>query len=149
MAGNENSGGLRPTASQNNPANVSALGGAGQSGQPKPGYTGFAYGQNSALEAQAAGAPLAAGPTPTPMAPITSLTAPSDRPNEPVTTGVAMGAGAGPEALALPTPTTPDNIAFNISIKSYAPALSYVASLENTSKETRQIIATLLREADV
>jgi hypothetical protein len=149
MAGNENSGGYRPTAPQNNPANVSALGGAGQSGQVKPGYTGFAYGQNSALEAQAAGAPLAEAPTPMPMAPVTSLTAPSDRPNEPVTTGVAMGAGAGPEALALPTPAEPTNTGFNISIQAYAPVLSYVASLESTSKETRQVIATLLREANV
>ena len=38
----ENRGGMRPTAPQNNPANVSGTGGAGQSGN----YTGFAYGQN-------------------------------------------------------------------------------------------------------
>lgn len=45
MAGNKNSGGYRPSAPQNNPANVSATGGAGQSGD----YTGFGYGQNQAL----------------------------------------------------------------------------------------------------
>ena len=32
MAGNQNSGGDRPTAPQNNPANISATGGAGQMG---------------------------------------------------------------------------------------------------------------------
>ena len=36
MAGNQNSGGLRPTAPQNNPANVSGVGGAGQSGTQAP-----------------------------------------------------------------------------------------------------------------
>ena len=45
MAGNKNSGGYRPNAPQNNPANVSATGGAGQSGN----YTGFGYGQNQEL----------------------------------------------------------------------------------------------------
>ena len=30
MAGNKNSGGFRPTAPQNNPANVNAMGGNGQ-----------------------------------------------------------------------------------------------------------------------
>lgn len=151
MAGNENSGGFRPDAPQNNPANVSPLGGAGQSGQPKPGYTGFAYGENSALEAQASGARLAAAPTPTPMpmAPVTPITAPSSRPGEPVTTGIATGEGAGPEALNLPTPVQETNTGFNTSIQAYAPVLSYVASLPNTSKETRQAIATLLREASV
>lgn len=32
MAGNKNSGGMRPTAPQNNPVNISATGGNGQSG---------------------------------------------------------------------------------------------------------------------
>jgi hypothetical protein len=41
----ENRGGMRPTAPQNNPANVNGLGGSGTSGD----YTGFAYGQNQAI----------------------------------------------------------------------------------------------------
>jgi hypothetical protein len=34
----------------------------------------------------------------------TDLTAPSQRPNEPITTGVDIGEGAGPEILGLPNP---------------------------------------------
>lgn len=38
---------------------------------------------------------------PVAQAPVTSLYAASERPNEPVTTGIAMGDGAGPEALMM------------------------------------------------
>ena len=42
----ENRGGFRPTAPQNNPANVSGTGGAGQSGtQPARYISGLNYGQ--------------------------------------------------------------------------------------------------------
>jgi hypothetical protein len=48
-----------------------------------------------------AGAPLGPGPMPG------HLIGPSNRPGEPVTTGLGMGPGAGPEALNAP-PNTPD-----------------------------------------
>lgn len=35
------------------------------------------------------------------MAPVTPLFAPTQKPNEPITTGVLPGAGAGPEALMM------------------------------------------------
>jgi len=38
---------------------------------------------------------------PVAQAPVTPLFAPSERPDEPVTTGIAMGDGAGPEALTM------------------------------------------------
>ena len=38
---------------------------------------------------------------PVAQAPVTSLYAPTERPDEPVTTGIAMGDGAGPEALTM------------------------------------------------
>jgi hypothetical protein len=115
MAGNQNSGGMRPTAPQNNPANVNALGGNGQSGQPNPNYTGFPYGQNGQLEAQAGGAQMAATP-PTPRAskPTVSTsglhTLPSLNDLQPtgkhVSDGVNFGRGAGSEAL--PNAVNPD-----------------------------------------
>lgn len=103
MAGNENSGGFRPTAPQNNPANVNALGGNGQSGQAKMDYTGFGYGQNQALNDAQSAAPMA-GSTPAPVkqAPLTNLFAETQRPDEPVTHGSDMGPGAGSEVLTLP-----------------------------------------------
>ena len=99
---------MRPTAPQNNPANVSATGGNGQSGQPKPGYTGFAYGQNSALDAQAGAAKMQQAPSPTAapapasMASILGGLMPLDADSQdslPISDGVDTGRGRGSEAL--------------------------------------------------
>ena len=71
------------------------------------------YGSGVENAANKAGAPLAKtagvdptsrsemGMAPSQMQPVTSLYADSQRPEEPVTTGIALGAGAGPEALAM------------------------------------------------
>lgn len=105
MAGNKNSGGFRPTAPQNNPANVSATGGAGQSGtQPARYIAGLPYGEGQATMQQQMSAPMAGPNAPTaPMLPsITPLTAPTERPAEPLTAGMDFGAGPGSEVLNLP-----------------------------------------------
>lgn len=100
----ENRGGFRPTAPQNNPANISATGGAGQSGtQPARYISGLGYGEGQKTMEQQKAAPMA-GPA-TPMAPlpgIVPLTAPTERPNEPLTAGMDFGAGPGSEVLSLP-----------------------------------------------
>lgn len=114
-------------------------------------YQPTEYGAGVEMAAQKAGAPLASSPdvrgaTNTQVrqaasaAPITSLYAPTQRPNEPVTHGVNVGPGAGAEALNLPQP---DNTNFNSSLRSYMPVLAYVADLPNTSPETREIIRQL------
>ena len=70
------------------------------------------YGEGVETEAIKSGAPLANTPDVNParagdvreaatQAPVTGLFAPSERPNEPITAGIAMGAGAGPEALVM------------------------------------------------
>jgi hypothetical protein len=82
-------------------------------------YQSPAYGDGVAYDAQKAGAPLAkspdvrgatntqvqaaamAGAQSAPQDAVTSLYAPSSRPHEPITTGVAVGPGAGPEALSM------------------------------------------------
>lgn len=112
----ENRGGYRPTAPQNNPANVSATGGAGQSGtQPARYISGLPYGEGQATMQQQQSAPMAGPNTPSssaanPMAamlaPVTPLSAPTERPNEPITTGMDFGAGPGSEALNLPRERT-------------------------------------------
>jgi hypothetical protein len=63
MAGNANSGGFRPDAPQNNPANVNPFGGNGQSGTQalKP-MSGLPYGQNQATEDIGRSAALAGNP---------------------------------------------------------------------------------------
>ena len=78
-------------------------------------YQPTEYGQGVEYDAQKAGAPLASTPdvrgaTTTEVRQsaqeaLTPLFAPSSRPNEPITTGIALGEGAGPEALAMTKPT--------------------------------------------
>ena len=71
-----------------------------------------AYGEGVQTQAIKQGAPLAKTPdvrgaTPTEVrqaasqAPITPLFAPTQRPDEPITAGIAMGAGPGPEVLGM------------------------------------------------
>ena len=149
MAGNQNSGGMRPTAPQNNPANINGMGGNGQSGRD---YTGFSYGQNQALAEQQSGAPMAKAPslTGTTASPIsmasnlpqaTSITAPTERPNEPVTTGIAMGPGAGPEALTLPGAS--DTSEDKQRLLSYLPVLEVAAQSPNSSQAFRNYVRVL------
>jgi hypothetical protein len=70
------------------------------------------YGEGVETQALKSGAPLAntpdvRGEAPSKFreglsaAPVTELFAPSERPDEPVTTGIARGAGAGPEVLMM------------------------------------------------
>ena len=109
------------------------------------------YGQTSGDAAAATGAPLAKTPDvrPTTMtdikaaggAPVTPLFSPSQRPNEPVTNGVDVGAGMGSDALAL---QKPDDMNFRANIESSKPVLRYIVDLPNTSPETREAIARLL-----
>ena len=76
------------------------------------------YGQGVEMAQQMQGAPLATSPdvrgatntevrqaaeraAVSPQEALTPLFAPSARPNEPITTGVGIGPGAGPEALSM------------------------------------------------
>jgi len=73
------------------------------------------YGEGVETQAIKQGAPLSKTPDIRParagdvreaaaQAPITPLYAPSQRPDEPVTAGIAMGPGPGPEVLGNPQP---------------------------------------------
>lgn len=108
MAGNENSGGYRPTAPQNN-TGVSGTGGNGSAdGVPNINYTGMAYGQNQAVNQQMdAGLPMGQSTSvaaPTEAAPnlpqVTPITAPSETPERDVFYGMPMG--DGPNSIPLP-----------------------------------------------
>ena len=71
------------------------------------------YGSGVENTANKAGAPLAKTPdvratsrsemgmAPSQMEPVTPLYAPSQRPDEPITAGIAMGDGPGPEVLGM------------------------------------------------
>ena len=69
----------------------------------------IAYGEGKETAAIKSGAKLASTPDVRGLpasevraaARVTPLFAPSERPDEPITTGIAMGAGAGPEVLGI------------------------------------------------
>ena len=148
MAGNQNSGGYRPTAPQNNPANINGQGGDRQSGQANPGYTGFPYGQNGQLEAQAAGATMAKD-----MPSVASRSArvlpglgeitPLDAPTQddlPISDGVDIGRGRGSEALPGRV-TNPINNSENIDlIKRYLPDLENATRMPNAPESFKRFI---------
>lgn len=113
MAITENRGGERPLAPQNNPANINPLGGNGQSGMNTD-YSGFAYGMNKAINEQRQAAPIKPSADTARVVPVAAeaapavvpLDAPTQRPNQPVTAGGALGPGGGEEILGLP-PVSP------------------------------------------
>lgn len=80
--------------------------------QAKTDWTGLPYGDNKEVNDQQSGADLAGNPVPTMPSPVVPLSAPSQRPNEPVTTGIPIGPGAGPESRMMPNqaPTLVDTI---------------------------------------
>jgi hypothetical protein len=155
----ENRGGMRPSAPQNNPNKISFNGGNGQSGkkaqkamQLRP-SGGGAFGATKALTDQISQGGFVKGTAPAvanmsrlrtnmPLSiPITEMT---QNVEEPIQAGTPMPGGPGPEALMLP-PQPEGDVKFNSSIQSYAQPLEYIASLPNTSQETREVIALLLR----
>ena len=94
MAGVKGRSGGPNGGPQYSPMNVSATGGRGQSGtQPARYMSGLAYGQGQAQMQQQTSAPLAGNPvaassqvtTGIKLPPITSLTAPTQRPDVPIT----------------------------------------------------------------
>ena len=111
-------GGMRPTAPQNNPMNVSAVGGNGQNAnatQAAQYVPGLSYGEGQQMMDIQQSAPMAAAPgiessgmamSPGAAAaqPVIGLNQPSMRQGEPVTAGSMLGEGLGMEALGLPTP---------------------------------------------
>lgn len=147
--------------SQYNPNKISPMGGDGQSGkmaekamQLRP-SGGGAYGATTALTQQieqggnvkttapaVASANISMGMR---GAPVTPITEPTQLQEEPIQAGTAMPGGVGPEGLMLPQPQQGDKN-FNNSIQAYAQPLEYIASLPNTSQETRNTIALLLRQ---
>jgi hypothetical protein len=157
MAGNENSGGYRPTAPQNN-TGISATGGAGsKDGQPTRYIAGGKYGEGKALMEQQQGAPMASAPSasapsmPSNMAtaqgnPIGTLMDPSNNPSEPITAGVDFGPGPGSNALPknIDANTRPDEN--RAIIQKYLPTLMQAANTPETPDSYKRFINYLLAQ---
>lgn len=134
-----------------NPAPVSGPGAMSQrtDGQPIRDVTGLPYGQGADYHDLQSSAPMEsaqapANPTqmtagrPANSTPPTPFGAPTQNPDEPVTTGAPFGPGAGPEVLAPPTdPRAYDTLRANL------PVLMKLADLPSTSEATRNAIRYL------
>lgn len=152
MAGNQNSGGFRPSAPQNNPANINPMGGNGQSGQKLPNYTGMAYGESKALNNQASGAKMAQADVATGrgahnipdlqglLSGLTPLDAEGTDPSIPVSHGVDVGRGGGSEVL--PPAYRNDNRQIeNVDlIKKYLPDLIMAAKVNGAPDSYKQFV---------
>jgi hypothetical protein len=110
-------------------------------------YQSQSYGDGAAYDAAKSGAPLAKAPknpklseAPRVSNPPVGLYDPTQRPDEPVTSGIDRGAGVGSDALMM---RQPDDANFRANIAAYMPVLTYVASLPNASPETRAAIRQL------
>lgn len=116
-------------------------------GTPEMKLGSIAYGEGKETQEIKSAEPLATTPSVTPSqaptvprTPLTSLYAPTEQPDTPVTEGIDMGAGAGSEALTL---RQPDDTNFIASIAAYKPVLNFIADQPNTSPETRAAIRQL------
>jgi hypothetical protein len=155
-------GGMRPTAPQNNPMNVSATGGNGQNAtatQAAQYIPGLPYGEGQQMMDTQQSAPLAAAPgiessgmamSPGAAAakPVIGLNEKSYRSDEPVTSGASFGAGVGPEGLG-PTPEEKfmnQMMEDNIKLLEYLPSLEAMAndpSVSNTFRGFVQYLKTI------
>jgi hypothetical protein len=102
---------------------------------------GGKYGERKALEEAQGGAPMAGNPVSatTPAmpssapvgGPVTGLFDPSQRPNEPVTSGLPVGPGRSPQA---------DMVGNYDMIMKYMPALELMASQEDAPEPFRALV---------
>lgn len=143
------SGGKRPGAPQNNPANVSATGGAGQMGSQAARYIpGGKYGDGKALMEQQQGASMAKAPSPVSprnisdivMPSVGTLMDPTNNPSEPISAGSDFGRGVDSSALpkGLGNNTRPDEN--QLIIQQYMPDLVYAATSENAPDSFKRFV---------
>ena len=146
----ENRGGFRPTAGQNG-TGVSATGGNGSAdGVPNTNYTGFAYGENKAINANINSGLAMGSPTTTQVGAagmdFNTLLSDTDNPEEPVTAGASVGSGPGREVL--PKSLTGDvrdreNAAI---VAKYIPMLVEAAKIPDAPDSYKRFINSLIAE---
>lgn len=121
-----------PFAEGPNRSDMAALPGTpGTPLPPSPAEPMIEHGQAGSLRQQMMGIPgQAGGMAPVPMA------AASQRPNEPITAGLPIGEGPGPEAL-LPSPVDPNNKAAVAESIFMYPVLMRLAQLPGASTQTK------------
>jgi hypothetical protein len=139
---------MAKTASSN--FTVSATGGAGSAGQPAQYMAGGAYGEGQEnMELQTAAKmnksgvdiPVTRGSMPMSMREdVIPLDAKTRRPDEPVSTGAALGAGAGPEALQSSMMLAAQNNEDIAKLAALLPIYQQIAESPTASNATRNYV---------
>jgi hypothetical protein len=106
------------------------------------------YGENATYQQDQQGASLAQTPSPSgggqdlPTNPaadaVVPFSAPTQRPNEPVTHGAALGAGAGPEAMGLLPQQAEQKDMTDLATK--MPLLEAIGNLDSAHEGTRLMV---------
>lgn len=97
------------------------------------------YGESKALMEQQQGAPMAGNPMPNPKMPATKVTpllAPTQRPNEPVTTGMPFGPGANSVSQMAPRNNT-------TVVGKYLPVLEQLATQPDAPDSFRVFVRSV------
>lgn len=109
------------------------------------------YGEGVETAAIQGGAPMAKTPdvkgmsrtemgmAPSQLGPVTSLYAPTERPDEPITSGIAMGPGPGPEVMGMSGAAQRDQ---DIVAK-YKPLLEIMAAMPDTPESFRIFVRNI------
>lgn len=111
-----------------------------------------AYGEQKEFQDMQASAPMAKTPTPqmprlNPMAGVVPLTAPTQRPDEPVTAGVDVGPGPGREILGLKSPV--DNQLKDLSkLSKYMPLMAQFADSPESTGTMKAFVKYLRSQAE-
>lgn len=141
------SGGDRPTAPQNNPANISATGGNGQSGkQPAQYISGLPYGQGQETMQQQLSAPMAQAASPMMGMNLPTLLDETQRPEEPTTAGVDFGAGPGSEVLPPSLGQDQRPIENKAIVEKYLPAMMEAGRSVDAPDSYKQFLSYLLKK---
>jgi hypothetical protein len=99
----------------------------GGAGQPQQRLANAAYGEQKAFGEIQSGAPMAQAER-QPMPQVTPLSAPTSRPEEPVTAGAPMGPGPGPEAIGVAKSMRDQSRMDTRQIAQYLPSLEQMAN---------------------
>jgi hypothetical protein len=110
--------------------------------------TGGKYGDATQFRDMEKAAPMAAQGAPAPAAPanpaqpvdVTPFSAPTQKPDEPVTSGNPLGDGVGPEALGLQDPLQQIDNADAQRMAQYLPALEFMANAPGASEAMRAYV---------
>lgn len=103
----------------------------GGAGQPQQRLANAAYGEQKNFSEIQAGAQMAAADK-APMPKITGLSAPTQRPEEPVTAGAPVGPGPGPEAIGIGMGSQSQSSIDAQALAQYLPSLERAASNPGT-----------------